>query len=266
VKDYYLILGVPRTASNDEIKRAYRKLAMQHHPDRGGDQVKFQDINEAYITLSDPGKKQAYDNPAPAFSQGGAGFPFTDFFEMFGMRPGGAPHQNFHHQRSPRMNLWITLEDVARGGPRIIAVQIGNNVSNVEIHIPPGINDGDTVRYSKIAPGGQDIIITYKVKPDAKWERQGKNIITDMPVSIWELITGSQISIVDLQGNTLLLTVPPKTQPGTMMRARGKGLPDATMPGNSIHGHGDLLLKLQAKFPESFSENILEAIRTERGL
>ena len=255
MKDYYLILGVPRTASNDEIKRAYRKLAMQHHPDRGGDQVKFQDINEAYITLSDPGKKQAYDNPAPAFSQGGAGFPFTDFFEMFGMRPGGAPHQNFHHQRSPRMNLWITLEDVARGGPRMI------NVANhtAEIVIPQGIEDGDNVRYSGIGPNSTDIIALFRVTPNPKWQRNGADISTEIAISVWDLILGTELTLTTLTGNTVQITIPPNTQPGTVMRVRGYGL-----PRKQSTQRGDIMIRTQARLPESIPQELREHIKRTR--
>ena len=144
MSDHYATLGVPRTATPDEIKRAFRRLASQHHPDKGGDTRKFQEIQAAYDTLGDAVKRADYDNPRPQFSgfPGGAQFNMNDIFgQMFG--------QGFGQQRRQpnfvRMTLWIRLHDVAQGGNRPVAIGTAQGQQTIEVEIPLGINDGDSV-------------------------------------------------------------------------------------------------------------------------
>jgi len=262
VKDYYKILGVSRTSSIDDIKRAYRRLASQHHPDKGGDTARFQEVEEAYRVLGDPSQRQVYDNPRPHvnvnFSSGTDGFDLNDLFQMFG--------RNFQRQQGSiaRLTLWVDLVDVVRGGPRVVALQVGNSVSNIEIDIPPGIEEGDTIRYPGLAPGKQDLVITYRIKPDPRYERQGRNIIMTQSVSLWDLILGAEIEIQDLIGNRVLLTVPPRTQPGALLRLRGKGIPPKTFGNQTSGSGGDLLVRMTAKIPEDISSSLLEQIKQER--
>ena len=260
MKTHYETLGVSKTANSDEIKRAYRKLAGQHHPDKGGDKNKFQEVEEAYRTLGDPGKRQQYDNPSPFGQTGGFGSHNTSFdmdaiFSMFGAR--------FHHpqqqqQRRAQMQLWITLEDVARGGPRTISVGTQHGSQAVEIEIPLGINDGDSVQYPGIGPGGIDLIITYRIHPNPKWARQGQNLIMDHPVSVWDLILGCELTVKDILSNNLMLTVVPNTQPGTVLRLRGRGLIDR------YGAAGDLLVRIQAQIPKEIDPELLALIKKNR--
>lgn len=254
MKNYYQILGVAPQASADDLKRAYRKLASQHHPDKGGDTARFQEIQEAYSVLSDPGKRQQYDNPQPGFMNG-SGFDFDAIFNMFGA--------DLRQQRraSPRIELWIDLVDVQSGGPRMIALQLGGTVSNIEITIPKGIHDQEGVRYNGLGPGGADLIVIYRTRPNATWHRDGNNIITEVSVDIWDLILGYSLKIKDLSGSELLITVPAETQPGAILRARGRGLPDRRLPTQS----GDLLVKLHAKITVPVHEDIIAAIQKTRG-
>lgn len=260
--DYYKTLGVERTATPDEIKRAYRKLASQHHPDRGGSTAKFQEIEEAYRILSDAQKRAEYDNPRPQFgrSQGFGGFgagPHFDFdaiFEMFGQRTGS--HQD-PRRRAARMQLWISLADVANPGPRTVAVGTETGTHMVEITIPNGIDDGDAVQYPGLAPNGHDLVITFRVQPEPKWERNGNNVITHATSDFWTLIVGGVLHIQDLNKNTLEIAVPANTQPGTVLRAKSRGLPDRS--GN----RGDLLVRIQARIPSKISPELLAAIRQE---
>lgn len=265
MKDYYSILGVNRSAGDDEIKRAYRRLASQHHPDKGGDTTKFQEIQEAYSTLSDPQARQLYDNPhlgKPQFT-GGPGFNFNDLFaQMFGQgfSPGGRQPQ------AARITLWISLADVARGGPRIISLQVHNRVQNVEIDLPAGINDGDTIRYPGLSPDGQDLVITYRVHPDPRWQRNGRDVTGNTTVDVWDLILGCEHPVEDVLGNRFMLTIPPMTQPGSLMRMRGLGLPTNKMPGRQQHGAaGDLFFKIQARIPNNIPPDLLEQLRRLRG-
>ncbi len=257
--DYYSRLGVPRTASQDEIKRAYRKLASQHHPDRGGDTQKFQEIEEAYRTLSDSQSRAAYDNPRTAFGQSGFGgfnsqhFDFDQIFQMFGQRTGFGQQT----RRPARMNLWISIRDVAQPGPRTVSVGTENGTQMVEVTIPPGIEDGDSVQYPKLAPNAQDLIVTYRIRPDANWIRSGSSVTTTVTVDFWTLILGGSALVMDLLDTKLELTVPPRTQPGTMLRARSRGLPDRQGQ------RGDMLVQIQARIPSRISEELLAAIRQE---
>ena len=258
MSDHYATLGVARTATPDEIKRAFRKLASQHHPDKGGDTRKFQEIQAAYDTLGDPGKRQQYDNPAPQF--GGFGgtpgfngqFDFNNIFDMFGAR--------FQHpmKQHARMTLWITLLDVATPGPRTISIGTNTGTHNVEINIPNGTEDGDNVQYQGIAPGGQDLVINFRVHPDQRWLRQNTTLITEATASFWVLVTGGTIILADIRGNKLELTVPPKTQPGTMLRAKGRGMPDRS--GNN----GDMLVRLVGRIPPNISPELMAAIEKEK--
>lgn len=256
--NYYDVLGVSKTATADEIKRAYRRLASQHHPDKGGDTEKFQQIEAAYRTLSDAEKRSEYDNPHPFFNQqgrhpSGAPFNFDDIFQMFGAR--------FNQPRGhARMSLWISLQDVAQPGKRLVSVGTAAGTQAIEIEIPVGISDGDNVQYSGLAPGGQDLVVTFRIRPDPIWQRQESeptNLITNQPVSVWNLIAGGEIAVTDIRGNQLQLTVPPNTQPGALLRARGRGLPDRS---GRI---GDMLVRMTAQLPKQISPELMAAIQKE---
>ena len=225
--DYYAALGVPKTATVDDIKRAFRRLASQHHPDKGGDTQKFQAIQQAYATLGDEQKRAEYDNPRPQFS-GFSGFQGTPggvnindiFGQMFGQQ---FAQQHQHPRRSHvRMTLWISLLDVATGGKRTVSLGTQAGVSAVEIEIPLGINDGDNVQYEGIGPGGSDLVVQFKVTPDRKWQRDGLNLAQEVRIDIWNLILGGDLTIDTLTGKTLSTRVPARTQPGTVLRLKGQ--------------------------------------------
>ena len=248
--NHYQTLGVERTASAEDIKRAYRKLAGQHHPDRGGDTAKFQTIQAAYDVLGDPGKRQQYDNPAPQFS-GGAPFDFDNIFNMFGARF----QQPGQPQQQVRMSLWITLADVAQGGRR--TVSLGN--MTVEIEIPLGINDGDNVQYANLGPGGTNLIVNFRIHPHPRWQRQALNLTQDETVLVWDLILGGELPVRDIQGNTLNMMVPAGTQPGTMLRLKGRGL------RNRQGDVGDLFVRIQARLPDNIPQELRDQIAQTHG-
>ena len=262
--DHYSTLGVNKDASPDDIKKAYRKLASLYHPDKeGGSKTKFQEIEVAYRTLSDSAKRQQYDNPGVFGPQGFSGFgrqetPFDidAIFSMFGAR--------FQHPHQPQMRraqiqLWITLVDAIQGGNRTVSIGTYQGNMAVEIEIPPGIGDGDSVQYPKIGPGGMDLVVTFRIHPNPKWQRQDQNLFTECAVSIWDLILGCELPIRDILNNNLMLTVPPRTQPGTVLRLRARGI-------SSNHAvPGDLLVKVTAEIPKDINPEILEAIEKNRG-
>jgi molecular chaperone DnaJ len=254
--DHYATLGVARNASADEIKRAFRKLASQHHPDKGGDTKKFQEIQAAYETLGDEQKRAAYNNPQPQHPFGGGGFhqnfDFNEIFNMFGTKF-QQPQQRSH----ARMTLWITIQDVAAPGSRVVAMGTPTGTHNIEINIPNGINDGDNVQYPSLGPGGQDLVITFRVHPDKTWQRVNNNVHIETTVSMWKFIAGGDVPMLDIRGNRIEISIPANTQPGSMLRARGRGLPDR-------NGQlGDMLVRVQARLPSRISPELMAAIQQE---
>ena len=261
MKDYYKILGIDKKSSSEDIKRAYRKLASLHHPDKGGDTAQFQEIQEAYATLSDINKRQQYDNPKPQFNFAGdgPGFNFEEIFNIFGADLRG------QRNTSSRLSLWISLVDVMTGGTRNLSIQTNKGASNISINIPKGINDGDNVRYPGLAPDGQDLIINYRIKPDPKWRYEGLNLISESTVDIWDLILGSDLSVTDVVGNTYSISIPPETQPDAILRVKGHGLPARSLPGDRAYAPaGDLLIKLHTRITSPVHPDIIEAIRKSR--
>jgi DnaJ-class molecular chaperone len=259
-QDYYSTLGVDRNASSDDIKSAYRKMAMKHHPDRGGSNEEFQRIQEAYAVLGDDQKRAEYTNPQQNhfgfhFGHGGhgGGFDFNNIFNMF----------NQHHQQQQpppqtRMSLWITLTDVARGGGRPVTISTHAGVMTVEIDIPIGINDGDNVQYGRIGPNGTDLIVNFRIHPNPKWQRNGLNLTTDLPVGIWDCLLGSDIQVQDILGNTITVVIPALTQPGSLLRLRGRGLSDRT------GAQGDLFVRIQARMPSKIDPELAKMIEEHR--
>lgn len=261
MRNPYETLGVDRNADEATIKRAYRKLASQHHPDKGGNKERFQEIQSAYDMLTNPQRRAAHDTPNPFrnsefnfhFGQGDA-FDFQSIFNAFGTR--------FHHQQQrpqqARMSLWITLEDVAHGGRKSVSVASSYGNNTIEIEIPLGINDGDTVQYQQLGPGGTDLLITFRIHPNPRWSRQGPNLTNELPVSVWDLILGTEVVVKDILGTELSLTIPPRTQPGTMFRLKERGL------RHRSGGAGDLFVKILAQIPEHIPEDLVQAIEQNR--
>ena len=256
MSDYYSVLGVTKDSSADDIKKAYRRMASKHHPDRGGDTAKFQEIEEAYRILSDPNQRAAYDNPRPQthfnFKSGGpfggdTPFDMDAIFNMFGARMNVPPRQSFQ-----RMTLWIKLEDVVTGGPRTVAVSSNIGSSAIEIHIPPGIEDGANIRYPGIGPGNIDLVVQFRIQPHPVWSRNGNDLWVKHDVDFWDLILGGDTVVQDLQGRSLTVTIPPKTKPGTTLRLRGLG----------IKSSGDIMVKLNAVMPDHIPTEVVDILKT----
>ena len=256
---HYQTLGVDRSATPDEIKRAYRKLASQHHPDKGGDKTKFQEIQAAYDTLGNEQKRAEYNNPRPhGFNfqhQGGpGGFDFQTIFDVFGAR-----FQQPQRAQRAQMTLWITLQDVAVAARKTISVGTPQGTQVVEIDIPMNIDDGDNVQYGGVGPGGMDLIITFRIHPNPKWHRQGPNLTVDQDISIWDLILGGEILILDILGNQFNLVIPPRTQSKTTFRLKGRGL------GQKGNSPGDMFVRVNATIPNHIPEPLIDAITQNRG-
>jgi len=236
--DHYSILGVPKNATQQEIKKAYRKQANQHHPDKGGDSVMFQRVSEAYDILGDPHKKQMYDHGVDPNRQQQGGFqrgPFEfhfgdnpeDIFSQFGFGFNNQPRKN----KSFNITVDITLEDVLKG--KDISAQIKDEYGRnklVTIQVPPGIESGQQIKYTgmgdnsipNLAPG--DLLVNINVIKHQRFERRGSDIITEAKISIWDALLGGKVKIKSLDGRDLNINIPEGTQPGTVLSCRGEGL------------------------------------------
>jgi len=263
--DHYQTLGVDRNASPDDIKRAYRKLAAQHHPDKGGDTAKFQEISAAYDTLSDPEKKSQYDNPRPQFQNapGGGGFHFhtgggmppgfEDIFAQFGMFGQRQQPKN----RTLNIQTTISLEEAFYGKDLVATLGLPSGREQIiEIKIPVGTHDGLVLRLAGMgddsvpnAPRG-DIHLTVSVLEHPKFRRQGDDLICNIEISCIDAMLGKNIIVNTIDGKTLEMTVRPGTQPGQILSAAGYGMPKL----NDDRFKGRMLMPVDIKIPTFLTE------------
>lgn len=256
--DHYQTLGVAKNASPDDIKKAYRKLASQHHPDKGGDTAKFQEIQTAYDTLSDPQKRQQHDSPMPQgnpFGPSGFNFNFngTDFNDIFGQV--FQQHQRQQNQpQSFRTSVHITLEQSYSGGAMPLKLQTHNQVHAVNIDIPKSITDGGQVKYDNLIPGGS-LIVEFRVQPHLKFERRGMDLVCNQSVSILDLIVGGSFEFTTISRRTLEVRIPPKTQPYMNLKIAGEGMP---VTGSTIFG--DQIILIKPFVPDMIDDEITQSI------
>ena len=283
-QDYYKILGVAKGASQGEIKKAYRKLAMKYHPDHTkGDKAaeeKFKKISEAYAVLSDKEKRKEYDTfGAEGFRQRFSqedifrGFDFGDVFREFGfgggrgggMRfnfGGGSPFGSQARQQQARMKgsdlvyeLPLTLKEVANGTRKTVSLQHQGYSEKVTVKIPKGLISGKKLRLAgKGSPsplGGPpgDLFIRAKVLNDPLYHVEKYDLHMNQELKLSEAVLGTRISVPTLDDKQLSLKIPPGTKPGTKMRMSGHGLPH--MKGNK---KGDLYVKIQVKLPRQLTD------------
>lgn len=244
--DYYSTLNVTETASQDEIKQAYKKLAMKNHPDRGGDTAKFQEISQAYDTLSDPQKRAQYDAERQGFGHPGNGYhefhfntsnPFDPFNQMFG--GGGSPFEQFFQrggqQRRPRnrdLNIRCTISfKQAYNGAEMEAnfVLPSGRHQNVIIKVPAGIDNGQVIKYGGMGddsianiPKG-DLNVTVMVEPDPAYERHGDDLITLVTINAFEAMLGCKKTITTPDDKGIPINITPGVQHGAEFLHRGLG-------------------------------------------
>jgi len=240
MKDYFNILGVDRSASEDEIKKAYRGLAMKHHPDRGGNQTKFQEIEEAYRVLTDPNQRQQWEQQTQnPFGGGGGGFHFnfnsTDINDMFRGFQGGDPFHMFHRQqqrnRDLRVSIVLDLTGTLEKQSKNISVQhLNGQQHQLTIEIPRGVRTGMQMKYAShgdhsnqsIPPG--DLYIEFQLAPHPEFEIEGIDLIRPVSLDCLTAMSGTEIIINGLDGRQFSWTVPPGTQHGAKFKIQGQGI------------------------------------------
>jgi DnaJ-class molecular chaperone len=262
--DHYSTLGINKNASQDEIKKAYRSLASKHHPDKGGDTAKFQEIQTAYATLSDPEKRSQYDNPQPQGFQPFGGMPpgFEDVFsqafgqgfgDIFGRGRSAPPARN----KTLNIQTTITLEDAFNGKELIATLTLPSGREQIiEVRIPAGVQDGVSLRLAGMGddsfsnmPRG-DIHLTVNVSAHNKFQRQGDDLISEIEVNCIDAILGKKILINTIDNKLLELSVHPGTQHGQIMAASGYGMPN--MRDNKVKGR--LLIAVKIKIPTNLTD------------
>jgi len=256
-KDFYQILGVDKNASVDEIKKAYRKLALKWHPDKNKSkqaEEKFKEINEAYEILSDSKKRQAYDQfGEAAFKQGGAGvrngfyqqgpftytytssggqdpfsgFDFSDPFEIFeqffGSGFGSA-------QRRPTYRINLDFMEAVNG----VEKEVNINGKKKRIKIPAGVADGQRISFS-------DFYLLINVNPHEVFKRQGQDIIVTQEIPYSTAVLGGIVEVPTVSGKMVKLKIRPGTKSNTMVRLRGKGV---KYPNRSVFGDQYVQIKI----------------------
>ena len=268
--DYYKLLGVQRNATPEEIKKAYRKLAMQHHPDRGGDHNKFAEINSAYDVLSNSDKKTVYDNPQPQFNYNAQDFrggqnPFGDMFNQ--------AFNNRQSRQTPRnrdivLAANIDLKDVITGKSLIIQYQLTRGkLETVTVDIPKGARHGDTIRYQGLGDDGDprfprgELHIKVRVGKTKNWEIDNNNLVTKKSINLFDFVLGGVIIIETLDKRSLELKIPQGTKPGTVFNISGYGIPDI-----NTGKIGNLYVSVEANIPKITDPillNKIEQIRNE---
>ncbi|TVP89812.1 MAG: J domain-containing protein [Thioalkalivibrio sp.] len=269
-KDYYRILGVSRSASQDDIKKAYRRLARKYHPDvsaQSDAETRFKEINEAHEVLGNPERRSAYDRlganwragqefrPPPGWAGrgapggGGQGFDgFSDFFDsLFGGRAGGRRRGAGVRMRGADRTgvAEITLDQALHGTEVTVN---GASGGSRRVRIPPGAHNGTRLRVrGQGEPGAGsgtpgDLLLEIRVRPDQRYRLEGRDLHRDLPITPWEAALGSAIDAPTPQG-MVRLRIPPGTQSGRVMRLKGRGLPGKTP--------GDLYLRLMIEVPSA---------------
>lgn len=290
-KDYYQVLGLSRSASSEEIRKAYRKLAMQYHPDRNpgdkGSEERFKEINEAYQVLSDPQKRAHYDRVGSAYSSwqqggggqggfdwgrwaggapggsrveygdlndlfGGEGGLFSEFFRtIFGGGMGTAGTQSSRAVPGYQQQVEISLEDAFNG----TTVEFQTDGKRKQVRIPRGVRTGSKVRVAGSGPNGTDLYLIVQIKENENFERKGNDLYTGAKINIFTAILGGEAEVETMAGK-VKLTVPAGTQPEQVFRLAGRGMPQLKSPKT----RGDLFVRLKVEIPRYLSSKQRELL------
>lgn len=273
MKDYYKILGINKDASEEEVKKAFRKLAHAYHPDKsGGDEAKFKEVSEAYTVLSDKKKRSQYDTLGSAgaggFQGSGAGFNPNDFgFDFSGFGTAGFDNgdlsdilssifggRRVRRGRDIAVDIELSFQESIFGVERKVVINSKFvKQKEVSISVPTGIDDGQMIRLSGMGetleggvPG--DLYVKIHVRKHPYFRKDGHNLIMDLAVKITEALLGAEKTIATLDGE-ITLKVPSGTKHGTILRVKGRGVP---MDQNK---RGDLYVRILVQIPEKLSKD-----------
>ncbi len=289
-KDYYKLLGIQKNASQDEVKKAFRKLAHEHHPDKqGGDAAKFKEVNEAYGVLSDEKKRAQYDQFGSNFQGGaggggfnGGGFDFSgfDFSQGFGGQQGnmefdlndilGSFFGGGGGRRRPRKgadlstSIDLTFEESIFGTKKVIRVRREKKDEEIEINVPSGIDNGESLRMTgkgepmpEGVPG--DLYIKVRVRPNETFKKEGYNLVMNLSIKVTDALLGFTPKIKTLDSD-LEVAIPAGIKHGEVLRVKGKGVPfDA-------HRRGDLFIRISIDMPKKLSKEakkLIEELKKE---
>ena len=286
--DFYQTLGLKKGASKDEIRKAYRKLAREHHPDANPNNPaaaeRFKQVQEAYDVLSDDKKREMYDRFGPNYEQaarasaagaggnpfGGGGFnPFgggaVDLGDLFGQ--GGVDLGDLFggggrtRKRAPargadiKATVRIPFETAVTGGRVDVSVDRNGTTETLTVKIPAGVSEGQVIRLSgQGAPSARngtagDLYLTIEIEPHRYFRREGANLLVDVPITPSEAVLGSKIEVPTLTEGHVVLTVPPGTSSGVKLRLRGKGVIDS-----QTNQTGDQFVVIKIVVPKDLRE------------
>lgn len=287
--DYYAVLGVKKDASADELRKAYKKLSRENHPDRKPNDAaaseKFKQVQEAWDVLGDVTKRQQYDQFGSAFGpngpqfqqgrrRGGAGP--VDFQEMFGgnvdlsdllggMFGGGAGGSPFGSQAGRRgraaqganieAEIEIPFVVAAEGGTQDLQLDRSGNHERLSVKIPPGVSTGSVIRLAGQGQAGRgggpagDLLVTIKVAPHSYFRREGSDLLVDVPITVSEAALGTKVEVPTLAEGPMVVTIPPGTSSGAKLRLRGKGVPD-----QKTRARGDLYVVIKLVLPPKLDD------------
>jgi molecular chaperone DnaJ len=281
-KDFYKVLGLPKTAQADEIKKKYRTLARELHPDKTkGDSVreeKFKEVSEAYEILSDVKKRAEYDEARSLFErggfrapQGGGGQNFQggDFNDLFG---GGNPQDIFANlfggggRRGPRKGQDLQTEATISFRESVFGTTLELKLTsergvpqNVSARVPAGVNDGAKIRVKGKGAAGEagagDLFILLHVKPHPIFSRKAENLTIILPVTFTEAALGADIKVPTLSGEDVTVRLAPGTSNGRVLRVKGRGITKGSTTG-------DLLVTVEVQVPQRVEGKAAEALRT----
>jgi molecular chaperone DnaJ len=276
-KDFYKTLGVDKKAGADEIKKKYRALARDLHPDKTkGDAAKedkFKAVSEAYEILSDDKKRAEYDEARSLFERGGfrppqGGGPGADFSDMFG---GGNPQDIFANlfgggaRRGPRKGQDLQTEATISFRESVFGTTLDLRLAtdrglaqNISARVPVGVNDGAKIRVKGKGAAGEagpgDLFILLTVKPHPIFSRAGENLTLNLPVTFTEAALGADIKVPTLSGDDVTVRIAPGTSNGRTLRVKGRGI----VKGSTT---GDLLVTIQVQVPQRVDEKAAEALK-----
>lgn len=270
--DYYKVMGVSKDASQDDIKRTYRKLARKYHPDVSKEkdaEAKFKELGEAYAVLSDPKKRAEYDRFGEHWQEGGqrGGFgqqgyaggvnmgsqqEFEDFLSEIFKNQGGRRHYRPFYDEGEDIHakLDITLEDSFQGVEKVLKLSGGKNEKTIKVKIPKGILSKQQIRLKGQGTQGAsghagDLYVEIHILPHPFYHLKGKNVEILLPISPWEAALGTTVTVPTL-GGMVQLKIPKRSQTGKQLRLKGRGMPGGTP--------GDEIVVLSIVIPESDNE------------